>query len=122
MGNTLREMQAEVRAVNIEKGWRGGDVEGPTFGDLIALLHSEASEALEAYRSWGMEDVTEQECKVPIGEEHRCKPEGVGSELADVLIRLLDMADRCDLDLLIEYERKLAFNRTRAHRHGGKRL
>lgn len=50
------------------------------------------------------------------------KPEGVGSEAADILIRLLDFVDRYDIDLLWEVERKLAFNRTRGHRHGGKRV
>jgi NTP pyrophosphatase (non-canonical NTP hydrolase) len=50
------------------------------------------------------------------------KPEGVGSELADVLIRLLDMADVFGLDLTFEYERKVAYNRTRAHQHGGRTL
>lgn len=50
------------------------------------------------------------------------KPEGVGSEAADILIRLLDFVDRYEIDLPWEVERKLAFNRTRGHRHGGKRV
>lgn len=50
------------------------------------------------------------------------KPEGVGSEAADILIRLLDFVGRYDIDLAWEVERKLAFNRTRGHRHGGKRV
>lgn len=50
------------------------------------------------------------------------KPEGVGSEAADILIRLLDFVGRYEIDLLWEVERKLAFNRTRGHRHGGKRV
>jgi hypothetical protein len=50
------------------------------------------------------------------------KPEGVGSEMADIFIRLMDEVDRSGIDLEWEVTRKLAYNRTRGHRHGGKRV
>lgn len=50
------------------------------------------------------------------------KPEGVGSEMADIFIRLMDEVERTDIDLEWEVTRKLAYNRTRGHRHGGKRV
>lgn len=136
----LRAMQTEVREVNEANGWFDT---GRTVGDDIALLHSEASEALEAYRDHGLDDATGRvgasscfcravpsisggPCRHP-----RCdvgpnalppKPEGFGSELADVLIRLLDTCERRGVNLAAEYERKVAYNRTRGHRHGGKNL
>ena len=50
------------------------------------------------------------------------KPEGVPSELADIVIRALDFADLHDIDLGAAIEGKLAYNVTRGHRHGGKAL
>ena len=136
MPKSLAEMAEEVRQVCEQLGWRGPE-DHRTFGDEIALMHSEVSEALEAYRRWGTNDATQDEpisCPDPqCGDstwDHDCtigtykpgKPEGVGSEFADVLIRLLDTAKEYGIDLEAEYERKVAFNRTRPHRHGGKRL
>jgi NTP pyrophosphatase (non-canonical NTP hydrolase) len=113
---TLEEMQAEVADVNASNGWYDDD---RTVGDDIALLHSEVSEMLEAFRSSGLADAT-----VPslVHRGTSTKPEGFGSEAADVLIRLLDTCERRGVDLRAEYERKIAFNRMRGWRHGGKAL
>lgn len=112
------DMTARVRQVNVANGWWDDD---RTVGDDIALLHSEVSEALEAYRDNGLDDATETVMRDD-WEGVISKPEGFGAELADVLIRLLDTADRRDVDLWAEFNRKVAYNATRGHRHGGKRL
>jgi NTP pyrophosphatase (non-canonical NTP hydrolase) len=115
----LKLMTAEVREVNTEKGWRDGT---NTFGDYISLLHSEASEALEAFRDHGLADATDHESAYGDPNGGPAKPEGVGSEYADILIRLLDMADVHGIDLAFEYQRKIAYNRTRPFKHGGRAL
>lgn len=143
MNKSLAEMQAQVTAWCERKGWKGPDAPAKTFGDCMALLHSEVSEAVEAYRSWGLKDATERRDpkthKWVEGDQSWCKshgwagpcpsdqcplpkPEGVGSEFADILIRLLDDCDRYGIDLEAEYERKMDYNETRAYRHGGRRL
>lgn len=89
---------------------------GRTFGDEIALLVSEAGEALDAYRKTGMEDQTQ-------GPPHTMvKPEGTASELADIFVRLLDTCNRYDVNLGEEFIKKMRYNETRPYRHGGKRL
>lgn len=110
----LSDLQGIVLSVNIKNGWFDSD---RSFGDDIALLHTEVSEAFEAYRDHGLEDVTivTDPALGILG-----KPEGVGSELADVLVRLLDTCERYDIDLEAEFIRKCRYNTTRGHRHGGK--
>lgn len=60
--------------------------------------------------------------KMALAADGVSKPEGVGSEMADIFIRLMDEVERTEIDLEWEVTRKLAYNRTRGHRHGGKRV
>lgn len=46
------------------------------------------------------------------------KPEGVPSEIADIVIRCLDFADEAGFSLINAILEKLAYNDTRAHMHG----
>lgn len=124
---TLEQMEQEVYEVNLKNGWFE---DARTFGDDCARLHTEISEMFDAYRDHGYEDATKtvryvgrdiltETNPVPI---ENPKPEGVGSEVADVLIRLLDTCRRRGIDLRAEYERKVAFNRTRGYKHGGRSI
>lgn len=117
--SALRYMGEEVYACNVANGWFEAD---RSFGEDIALLHSEVSEMLEAYREddWG--DKQNVSTLNPDGTTYSMKPTGVGSEAADVLVRLLDTCKRYDIDLFAEWRRKLDYNWTRGHKHGGKKL
>jgi len=78
--------------------------------ELIALMHSELSEALECIR--------EKEPELYFDDAG--KPLGVMSEYADVIIRICDAVGPGG-DLLAEaVRRKVLFNRGRGYRHGGK--
>lgn len=123
----LKEMQRYVLETNQTNGWFDSE---RTFGDDIALLHSEVSEAFEAYRVAGNCDdqtnyaeVIEVEKGTNLAKYNPSpKPEGVGSEFADVLVRLLDSCERHGINLEAEFVRKMAYNETRGYRHGGKHV
>lgn len=81
--------------------------------DYIALIHSEVSEVLEEFRSGHL--ATETYYRQSDG-----KPEGVPVELADVVIRVFDMADRYGIDLEGAILEKHEFNKSRPYLHGKK--
>ena len=98
--NGLKELQTEAHAIAVDRGWY--DTER-TFGDYIALIHSELSEALEAYRApANRTDLGLRYAPVlnDDGELIGSKPIGVASELADVVIRVADMAEWYGVDLV----------------------
>ena len=106
----INEIVKEVGKNAREHGWWDG--EERTFGELIALCHSELSEALQEYRDGRQPTITYY------GEKG--KPEGIPSELADTVIRIMDMCDHYGIDLEAAIEEKHEFNKTRPYKHGGK--
>ena len=50
--------------------------------------------------------------------EKGTKPEGFGIELADTVIRILDLAEYLKVDLETCMQLKHAYNKTRSYRHG----
>jgi NTP pyrophosphatase (non-canonical NTP hydrolase) len=118
---TLEVMQAEVLEINARHDWGNG--KPVPFQTAIANLHGEVSEAWEAWRKWGLDDATADAGMAGGVVDYSAppKPEGVGSEFADIFIRLLDNCATYGVDLRAEYERKVAYNRTRPVKHGGKR-
>jgi NTP pyrophosphatase (non-canonical NTP hydrolase) len=99
----------------VEKGWYGKDGKDKrNFGEVLALMHSELSEALEEYRNGrAMGDIY---YRASDG-----KPEGIAVELADLFIRVADTCEREGVPLERALKEKLAFNKTRPFRHGNKR-
>ena len=87
MTKSVETMTAEVLEWCHSKGWYDTPV---SFGEAMALLHSEVAEATEAWRVWGLRDATGPGFKAEVGSSVIPKPEGVGSEFGDILIRMLD--------------------------------
>ncbi len=118
--STIADLTAEIDATNRALGWRDTVI---TFPECMAMAHSEVSEALEAWREWGLADKTRPGTwQDATSRERPYKPEGVGSEFADLAIRLLDDCYLFGIDLEAEMRRKIAYNKTLKYRHGGKRI
>ena len=59
---------------------------------------------------------------IPCEKEPGAKPEGVPIELADVVIRVFDLAEWLGIDLVSAIQEKMNYNESREYRHGGKKL
>ena len=116
---TIADWTRAIAANNRDKGWRDEHVptDAKGLGRYIAvnlmLIVSEASEALEDARAGNFAASTNPQTG---------KAEGLPSELADIVIRTLDLADILGIDLTRALEEKHSYNLGRAHRHGGKLL
>lgn len=103
---TLDELALTIREVNRSNGWNV--VVNADLSDrykipaILALIHSEVSEALEAFRNNDDENLFE--------------------ELGDILIRVLDLAGGLGFNIQETVTEKIRKNYVRGYRHGGKKL
>lgn len=91
----LNSLAAECHQTAREKGFWD---EPRNEGELIALMHSELSEALEALRN----------------EDDR----NLAEELADTIIRILDYVAFKGIDIEQAIETKMTLNKNRPRKHG----
>lgn len=105
--NTIADLSRRVREINISNGWRN-DAKGRSIKDVdytivkLALIHTEVSEAIESVR-------VEDEFNFV-------------DELADIVIRTLDLADILEIDIEQAILNKLEVVANREYQHGGKKV
>ncbi len=122
----LNNLAAEIYNDASKKGWHDNPV---AFGDAITNIHGELSEAWEEYRHGHKINKTHHsscenfdQCELPIDciDCELKKPEGVPSEFADVIIRVLDNCHMYGIDIDQAITEKMEYNRHRKYKHGGK--
>ncbi|MBU5267325.1 hypothetical protein KQI21_10945 [Virgibacillus proomii] len=97
MYKPINQLCEEVFQIAKSKGWHD---EPRETGTLLALIHSEVSEVLEADRKGDQENFEE--------------------ELADVCIRIFDLCGSKDIDLEDAIYTKMERNKGRSYKHGSK--
>lgn len=118
----LKKLQCEANKMAREKGFwdkttriecAPSDVMVPTILEKLCLVHSEVSEALEDYRTAkDRTDITTTRF------DAKGKPIGFPTELADIIIRVVDLAEQLGIDLDAEVKTKMEYNSTRPWKHG----
>ena len=93
---------------SVEHGFHDED---RSFDRCLMLAVGELTEAHEEFRSGhGFTEVYYRESDN--------KPEGIATELADLLIRVLDTAGKYKIDIAAAVAEKHGFNKTRPYKHG----
>jgi len=105
--SSFRHTSRAVHEIAVDKGWWEVD---RNDGEMIALMHSELSEALEGLRRGNKES------------EHIKGFTAVEEELADVVIRIMDYAVSREQDIALAIVKKIEFNSGREYKHGGKKF
>ena len=91
----IKEITEKILKQAKEKGW-GTKPEEIIVAEKIALIHSEISEAFEAYRKKNLDG-----------------KDGFKEELGDALTRILHLASIFNIDIEQEVLKKLDFNESR---------
>ena len=106
----ISEMQQQAWQNSEDHGFHSG-AENTNIPTKLMLIVCEAAEAMEDFRKKGADP-----SKMTYSE--KLKPEGFPSELADILIRVGDLAGILGIDLEAAVVEKMAYNRTREYMHG----
>ena len=123
--NSISLLAKDIHKRNIEKGFCDRPV---NIGELLMLVVSELSEALEADRDSKYSKISDKDKKILSNlndsdfiERFNAEiKDTFEDEIADAIIRLLGMSERLDIDIEWYVLQKMKYNKFRPTQHGGK--
>jgi len=121
MNRNLNDLATEIHDGNRVKGFYEGE---KNLGEMIALIHAELSEALEADREDRYQKTDIHESAIDTLTQVNYKEwfeshvkDRFEDELIDVLIRVLDLAAYKKIDIERHLKLKMRYNIGRPYRH-----
>ena len=122
----INRLSKEIHENNKSKGFYEAE---KNIGEMLCLIHSEVSEALESDRNEqyaSMTDTLWEDMNRDLDDDYfqhafkeYCK-DTFEDELADIMIRVMDLAVHKKIDLEAHIKAKMRFNSLRPHKHGKK--
>lgn len=117
--NGINDSAQTILNNNIEKGFNNPNY---NIGELLMLITSELGEALESHRKGKFSNWDSYENDLSklgdIGSFQLHIKDTFEDEIADAIIRLLDLSARLNINLEKHINAKVEYNKTRPHLHG----
>jgi len=135
MKTNLNKLSKSIHANNKIKGFWDGGIESKNIGEVLMLIVTEVAEACEADRknhyavkSWNLEkncaNITINsgvQDKLYFQKEFECAiKNSFEDEMADIIIRVLDVCGAMKIDIDYHIEKKLLYNALRPYKHNKK--
>lgn len=128
----INKLAKEIHENNVDKGFYEDE---KNIGEMLCLIHSEISEALEADRNNKYCDapnlvlqwLADKNFGMPFHDDEQFQrvfkldvKDTFEDELADIVIRVLDLAAFRGIDIESHIKAKIRYNALRPHKHGKK--